>query len=397
MPNSLGPTGLTTQSQSELYTQFTTQYQQIYNNSNINFDSNTPDGQVVNITIQAILDVLDFATQVYNSFDPDNAVGVVLDQRVAINGIQRQAGTYTVTNITVVTNQSVNLFGLDQSAQTVYAVTDAAGNTYALQTTQLAVPIGANSFTFQCTAPGAITPVPNTIVIQSTIVLGVQSVNNPSAYLTLGINEESDANLRLRRQTSVSITSQGYFRGLLAALENLSGVSSAFVYENVTSTTDVNGVPGHSIWVIVGGSATSASIANLIYSYRNAGCGMYGAQSYTVAQSNGTPFIVNWDNVTPQPLYIQFNATSINGTAAPATTAILAYLGSNYNPGVGAEVNINQLATLVQDADPNTLVTGAGFSTSASGPFTRILAPSALNKQLVVTPANINITVTTSA
>jgi hypothetical protein len=53
-------------------------------------------------------------------FDPDNAVGVVLDQRVAINGIQRQAGTYTVTPITVVTSQSVNLYGLDQDVQPVY-------------------------------------------------------------------------------------------------------------------------------------------------------------------------------------------------------------------------------------------------------------------------------------
>lgn len=393
MPNSLGPTGLITQTQPELLAQFTAGYQLAYGNSSINFDSDTSDGQAINITIQAILDILDLMTQVYNSFDPDNAVGVVLDQRVAINGIQRQAGTFTVTNITVVTNQSVNLFGIDQTDQTPFSVADNSGNIYALQITQLAVPVGTNVFSFQCETEGAISPLPNTIVIQNTIVLGVQSVNNPTTFTTLGINEESDANLRLRRQKSVSIASQGYYRGLLAALLNLSGITSAQVYENDGDTVDGNGIPGHSIWVIVGGSATPESIATLIYNYRNAGCGMFGAQSYTVTQANGTSFIIHYDNVSTEDLFIQFNATSLNGTAAPNTPAILSYLVSNYNPTVGEEVNINQLATLVQIADPNTLVTGAGFSTTSGGTYTNTLQPSALNKQFVLSPDNISITI----
>jgi hypothetical protein len=361
MPNSLGPLGLTTATQAELLANLTASMQALYG-SDINLSSDTPDGQLINIFNQSQLDVQDLLTQVYNSFDPDNAIGVVLDQRVAINGIQRQGGTFTVTNITLVTSQSVNLYGLDQTVQPVYTLSDNAGNLWELMTTQLGVSVGTNVFAFQAANPGAIVSLPNTITIQVTIELGVTSVNNPTTYTTLGVNAESDANLKLRRQRSVSIVSQGYLAGLLATLQNIPGVTSAFVYENDTDTTDADGVPGHSIWVIVAGSATASAIATAIYQKRNAGCGMFGQTSYTLTQVNGTLFTVYWDDVQPQNLFIEFTATSINGSAQPMIAAILAGLPTSFVPGVFQEVNINALATAIQAIDPNTLVTNAGFS-----------------------------------
>ena len=93
MPNSIGPTGLTITTQTEQVTNFTSNMQAIYGPT-INLASNTPDGQMMMIFIQAVLDLANLLLQINNMFDPDNAVGVILDQRVAINGIQRQAGTY---------------------------------------------------------------------------------------------------------------------------------------------------------------------------------------------------------------------------------------------------------------------------------------------------------------
>ena len=192
MPNSITATGLTTATETELVANFTAAMQQIYG-SDINLASSTPDGQMMNIFIQAVLDLQDLLTTIYNMFDPDQAIGVILDQRCAINGIQRQAGTYTITNLTVVTNQSVNLYGLDQSVETVFTYADNAGNQWQLQTTQLGVTAGTNIYAFQAASPGAVLTVPNTITVPVTIVLGVVSVNNPTTYTTLGINEETDA------------------------------------------------------------------------------------------------------------------------------------------------------------------------------------------------------------
>ena len=396
MPNSIGPTGLTVATQSELVANFTAAMQLIYG-ADINLASDSPDGQMMNVFLQAVLDLEDLLVQINNMFDPDNAVGVILDQRVAINGIQRQAGTFTVTNITLVLSQPVNLYGLDQTAQPVYTVADNAKNLWQLQATQIGVVPGTSVFAFQAAAPGANLTVPNTITVPVTIVLGVSSINNPTPYTTLGINEESDAALKIRRQQSVSLASQGYLAGLLAALENINGVTSAFVYENTSNTTNAAGVPGHSIWVVVSGTGTAANIAQAIYTKRNAGCGMFGATSFTITQADGSSFIVYWDTVAAQPLFVSFTATSIDGINPPNIAAIRAGLVTSFVPGVNAEVNINRLSTLVQAIDPNALVTFTGlgtpnvggFSTTIGGPYTNTLSPSAANKQFAVTSPNI--------
>jgi uncharacterized phage protein gp47/JayE len=361
MPNSIGPTGLQVATRAEILADFQTAFESIYG-SDINLDQDTPDGQMIGIFTQAILDMEDLLVQIYNMFDPDNAVGVILDQRVAINGIQRQAGTYTITPITIVTSQACNLYGLDQSVQPVYTVQDNAGNKWLLQTTQTIGGAGTTVANFRAEFPGANLTIPNTIDIPVTIVLGVVSVNNPTLYTTLGLNEESDAALKIRRQKSVSLASQGYLAGLLAALENINGVSSAFVYENNTDSTDVDGVPGHSIWVIVSGTATDAEIANAIYTKRNAGCGMKGSTTYIITQVDGSPFVVQWDVVLVENLFIVFEASSINGAEVPDIAAIREGLPVSFVPAVNEEVNINALATQVQILDPNTLVTNAGFS-----------------------------------
>lgn len=391
MPNQITVLGLQTATKAELVTSFTAAFQTIYG-ADIDLQPDSPDGQMMNIFIQSVLDLEDLITQVYNMFDPDNAIGVVLDQRVAINGIQRQAGTFTLTNVTISTNQSVNIYGLDQTVQPVFTVADAAGNQYELQTTQTGFNPGSGgtALAFQAAQPGAVTPTPNTITVPVTIVLGVTAINNPTQATSIGLNEETDAALKVRRQQSVSLASQGYLAGLLAALKNISGVTAAFVYENVTGSVNIDGVPGHSIWVIVSGTGAAASIAEAIYTKRNAGCGMFGMQTYVITQVDGTLFTVFWDNVVLEPLFIKFNVSSINGKGIPNIGAIRAGLINILVPGVFQEVNINELATLVQQIDPNSLVTLAGFDLNSGGTFANnVLSPSAKNKQFSLTTADI--------
>lgn len=434
MPNEVTALGLTTATQAELLAEYTAALQTIFGDD-INLDSNTPDGQLINIFIQSVLDQEDLATQVYNSIDPDNAIGNVLDQRVSINGIQRQAGTYTTTNVTIVTSQGVNLYGIDQVDQAVFTVADNAGHNWLLETTQLGLPSGTNVLLFRAEEPGQVLTTIGTITVPVTIVLGVVSINNPTTYSTLGINEETDAQLRIRRQKSVSLRAQGYLQGLLAALENINGIVSVNIYENTSSSTDIHGIPGHSIWVIVAGSPNIAlstaynsttvyqygsiassggvnyfsvsndnlnnlvtdtnfwqlynPIAQTIYNYRNAGCGTFGSESYAVHQIDGTFFTIFWDFVVQEDVYIKFTAYSLNGTTIPNIQGIKDYLVLNFDPGVNEEVNINGLSTLVQQADSNVLVINSGFSTDPSGPFTNTLSPTNLNKQLVVIAPNI--------
>ncbi len=388
MPNALTTTGLTVATRAELVAQMTAAFQSVYG-SDINLSQDTPDGQMMNIWIQSVLDLQDLLVQIYNMFDPDNAIGVVLDQRVAINGIQRQAGTFTVTNITIVTSQALNLYGLDQDVQPVYTVADNAGNEWQLITTDTIGGPGTYVLAFQSATPGAVLTVPNTITIPVTIVLGVTSINNPTTYTTLGVNEESDAALKIRRQRSVALSSQGYYNGLLAALLNINGLSFAYIEENTTGTTNGDGVPGHSIWVIVAGTGANADIAQAIYTKRNAGCGMYGTISFNVLQLDGSLFTVYWDVVTPVDLFIKFTANSLDGTNPPNITGIRNGLVTSFVPDVAAQVNINELATKVQAIDSNTMITSAGFSLTSGGAYTNTLEPTNKNKQFAVSAPDI--------
>lgn len=390
MPNQITATGLQVATRSELVAQFTTAMQAIYG-PDINLGSDTPDGQMMNIYIQSMLDLEDLLVQICNGFDPDLAIGNILDQRVAINGIQRQGGTPTITNISIVTTQALNLYGLNQTDQPVYTVADNAGNQWQLINTQMIGSSGTYSLAFQSAVPGAVLTIPNTITVPVTIVLGVDSINNPNTYTSLGTNEETDFALKIRRQISVSLPSQGYLAGLLAALENISGLTFAFVEENNTGSTNADGVPGHSIWVIVAGAGTNADIANAIYTKRNAGCGLYnisGLPNFSVVQADGSLFPVFWDVVVAVNLFVKFTATSLDGINPPNIAAIRSGLAAIYEPGVAKEVNINQLATFVQQIDPNTLVTSAGFSLSSGGSYTNTLTPAQKNKQFVVIPAD---------
>jgi hypothetical protein len=388
VPNVLDATGLTLKTSAELIAYFTNAYQTIYG-ADVNLDQDSPDGQMMMIFVQAVLDQQDITMQIYNSFDPDNTFGVVLDQRIAINGIQRKGGTFTVTPETIVVDRALSLIGINDDPNNPYTVQDSAGTMWQLQTTQNFASAGTYIASFQAALPGAVLSLPNTITIPITQVLGVDSVNNPSSYSVLGINEETDPTVKIRRQQSTALGSQGFLSGLYAALNNINGVSFAKVYENDTGVTDGDGVPSHSIWVIIAGSAAAVDIANAIYLKRNAGCGMFGAQSYLITQADGSLFAILWDFVTPDTLYIKFTATSIDGINAPNLAAIRSGLVTSFVPGVYQTVNISALAAAVQAIDSNTLVTNAGFSTSATGPFTTTLTPSAKNLQFIVTSPNI--------
>lgn len=408
MPNSLTATGLTISTQQELLADETSAMQSIYGND-IDLSSNTRDGQRVNIDIQTQLDMLLLIQAVYNSFDPDLAIGIALQQRCAINGVYKQGGTFSITNITIVTTQEVPLYGLDQDINPVYTVADNIGNQWFLQSTIINAGPGTIVASFRAATPGANVTQINTITVMSTVVIGVVSVNNPTVQTVRGINEESDAELRIRRQISVAMPSQGQAMALRAALLNINGISSAFVYENKTNSTDGDGIPGHSIWAIVqgtpnvgpflswsstinysygqlvsvgntnyiswkdnnlnnnpGSSPSEWGIYNAVamemYFYRNLGCGMKGDTSYNVTQKDGTIFTVNYDNVVSQNMFISFTATSINGVSPPNIAGIINALVNNYILGVDDEANINQVACISQQADPNTLVTNAGLS-----------------------------------
>ena len=311
MPNSFDQNGLQTLTQNEIVDNLTQSFKEIYG-EDINVDSNSPDGQVINIFAQNLEDFYELISQVNASFDPDQAVGTVLDQRCAINGIQRKGGTYTYVTIDVTTDRSVTLEGIDQVApEQAYTISDNEGNLFVLSATS-PINSGTSQLVFRALNVGNVEVLPNTITTPVTVILGVKSVNNPSGAITQGTNEETDAELRERRKRSVAIANQGYTDGLAAALENLPDVTKVNVYQNRSNTTDADGIPGHSIWVVVQGG-TDAEIGQVMDNKVAGGVGMKGTQSVNVEQADGSVATYYFDRPTPQTLYVILDITPLDG------------------------------------------------------------------------------------
>ena len=361
MSDTFNDNGLQISTRPELVEGLTQDFQRIYG-ADINVDQSSPDGQLLNIFAQGGTDIRELLMQVYNSFDPDNCSGKVLDSRCAINNIFRKGGTFTTVAIDITTDRTVTLQGLDDNYNDVnatgYTIQDSAGNQFILVSTQT-LQAGTTRVLFRSKEIGAVQTTLNTITIPVTIVLGVVSVNNP-VDATEGENEESDYDLKVRRRQSVSIGSSGYLNGLLATVLQLDGVTDAALYENYTGSTDANGTPAHCMWLVVEGGSDS-EIADAIYRKKSYGCNMRGDITYTITTVSAQQFVARWDEPTEQELYIKFNIVPTSATVQFDKQAIKEYILANEKFRIGQGAETSSLTTLAQQAiDANG---GMGYAT----------------------------------
>lgn len=324
MSNQIDGSGLQVKTFEELLTDLKTQFQSIYG-VDINVNSNSPDGQMIGIFAQMIQDCLDLLTQIYSSFDPDQAIGVTQDQRYALNGIKRQGGTFSLTEIVVTTDRALSLQGLDGDIDnpdgTGYTISDNAGTKWVLANSVSIGSSGDHTIIFRAQNLGAVETVVNTITSAVTSIVGVTGLNNPNTQLSVGKDQEADSVYKERRKKSVAISSSGYFEGLLAALLNVDEVTTANVYENVTGSDDGDSIPGHGIWVIVEGGS-DADIGKVIYAKRNAGVNMKGAVTYDVTRPNGSTFQVAFDRTATENLKLKFKLDTLSGELTPTATLL---------------------------------------------------------------------------
>lgn len=352
--------GLQTATAPELLQDLETAFRAIYG-EDVLLDSSTPDGQWLNILVQKGVDVRGLLMQLYNSFNPDNTQGTVLDQRCALNNVFRKAGTFTTVDVTIVTDRELTLQGLDDQYNnpegTGFTIQDNEGNRFILiNTTNLS--LGTNECRFRSEQLGQVIIAPHTLTVPVTIVLGVISVDNDTSG-SLGEDEESDANLKIRRRQSVAVGSFGYLNGLQGALLQLDGVNDAKVYENYTSSTDANGTPGHCIWVVMDGGATD-EIAQTIYSKKCPGTNMRGAITYDITTPAQTTFTAKWDNVTDEDFYIKFDIKPVTTGITFNLNAIKSYIQNNIDLKIGEYAETASITEIAQQAIES--VGGQGYA-----------------------------------
>lgn len=355
MPNTIDASGLTLRTRAEIIDEILNGgdgFPGLYSiyGADINVDPNSPDGNLVNLIAQLAIDYEEVIQAVYNSFDPDQAQGINLDLRCAINGVTRQGATYTTVVATVVVDRALTLVGLDEDPNNAFTVQDGYGNQFFLAESWTFTEDGARPLAFRAAELGPIAVLANTIQRVVTVQLGVVGCIN-TAPGTTGVAEETDYGLRIRRANSVAIGSKGFLAGLYGALGNVPGVTSAAIREDI---------PNHTIWVVVAGG-TDAAVANAIYVKRNAGVGLIGSTVVEVTQIDGTGFFVKFDRPIAQDLWISFDVDALTGFVDP--TYIRAQILAQLSYGIGAGASVSAIVALIMSIAPNANVTDAGVGT----------------------------------
>jgi Baseplate J-like protein len=397
MSDNFDANGLTVQSFQDLVNGLTSAFKANYG-QDINLNSNSPDAQILNILAQAGTDIRELIIALNAGFDPNQAVGITLDQRVAINNIIRNSGSFTIVPIDVTVNQTVTLNGLDTAINdpngTGFTISDDAGNQYILANTTTFTS-GTTSANFRAQNIGQVEVVANTINNINTIVLGVTSVNNSAGVLTQGTDTETDFELRTRRAASVSLNSKGSVDGLKALLLNLPGVTAVEIDENKSDDVNTNGTPAHGIWVIVEGGANS-DIAQTIYSKHGMGSNMKGSVIVTVATATGENFIAKFDRPVANNLFIKFDLKKLYSSVQFNDSAIKTYIVDNLTYTVNEYAETSKITAVLKEAISSAGGGGVPINVTISSDgvnYTDFIAPPALNSEWTIISDNISVNV----
>jgi uncharacterized phage protein gp47/JayE len=272
---------------------------------NINLDPNAVDGETIGIFGESIANLELLAQYIYQSFDPNTAIGAALSRLVQLNGIRRLPGAYSTVQVTCTGTQgtAIPASSLVQSAD---------GSTTWKTTEDVTIDAtGQATATAQASAMGPLAAPIGTLTIIGTPLYGWQSVTNTAAAV-LGQLEETDEQLRIRRAQSTATPAQGIVDALYGALLNLTGVTQVVLYENPTGAVDANGMAAHSLYAVVQGGAT-ADILQTLWLKKSVGPVLLGATSGQVYDSRGNPHTMYFDRPQSVNVYVTVNLTKRPG------------------------------------------------------------------------------------
>jgi len=380
-------TGISAPSYNDIFTSLQNSYWSIYGSDAV-LTPDSQDGQLLATFAQAINDCNQATISVYNSFSPAKAQGAALSSNVKINGLNRQVSSNSTVDVTIT--------GVAGSVIANGIVQDSLKNKWDLPASVMIPPAGQIVVTATCETAGAINAAIGTVTQIVTPTFGWQTVTNASAAAP-GAPVETDAGLRVRQASSTALPSLTILEGVLGGVAAVAGVTRYAAYENDTDTTDSDGLPSHSMSIVVeGGDATE--IATVIATKKAPGTGTYGTTSETVIDTYQVIHNIKFFRPTDVPITVQINLVKLSGyTSAIGDEIKSAVANAISNLAIGGDVLVNKLysfANLPGTAD------GATFDISSILIARDLNAPAAsnvviaFNEVAVGLVGNINITAT---
>lgn len=330
----------------------------VRSNVDPNFDMSPdqPIGQMANIVASENAEFWELLRALYSGLNPNNAEGFILDGVAAYTGTERDPQTYSTVvcamglngSSSIPAGSTANVLGQPSNTWQLVGPGDNATGLLISSGPVVSTTAGPYYGFFRSTSPGPVLANAGQLSVITTAVAGWNTVTNP-AGCKLGTNTESDASLLAKRESELAASGSDTVDAIRAALLEIktaggaNAVQQAFVYENTGDVVDGNGVPPHTIHVIIYDgptpAATNQQIVDTIWKQKASGVGTYGATSATTVDTTGNFQTVKFDRATVTPVYLSLTTTrgstfdAVNGPAA-IKAALVAYWQKEFGLGV---------------------------------------------------------------
>lgn len=326
-------TGITAPAYSDILLSLQASFQSIYG-SDAYLEPDSQDGQLLAIFAQAIADCNDVAVGVYNSFSPATALGLALSNNVKINGISRAIATRGSVLQRVV--------GVVGTTIVEGMVADQLGNRWLLPDSVVIPVAGQLDVTAIAEKDGLVSAPIGTLTRIVNPQLGWQTTTNVAAAAA-GAPVETDAALRRRQTTSTTLPSRTVLDGVVGAIAALDGVLQVKAYENDTDVTDANGLPEHSMALVVLGGVAQ-EIGNAILPKKTPGTYTHGTTAVTVVGSGGINYTIRFFIPTAVPIRVAITVKTYPGYVTATGEQIKQSVADYINAlGIGKRVDLGRL------------------------------------------------------
>lgn len=329
-----------------------------------NLDPSTPDGIKAASDAEIYANLDESLQQAYNSKDPNKARDVDLDIIASLTGTVRGKGTPStaIVTLTGVENTVIAAGALVKSSEDE--------SEWALNAEVTIPALGTFDEGVTCTVNGATTASIGAISEIVEAQSGWQGVSN-AAVAEVGTNPDSNGELRLERNRSVSRPGNNQVDSMTGEILATDGVRRVVVYENETQSAAVSpenphGLPASSISAIVDVDAPNYdAVALSMYVKKNPGVLQNHAATNQVSIEVQSPKFPNQTKImkfsTPNDVNAIVAATVENDGSLPddvddeITQAIIDYANADLDPSddgfndtgfdIGVDVAFSRLYT----------------------------------------------------
>ena len=154
---------------------------------------------------------------------------------------------------------------------------------------------------------------------------------------------QTDAELRIQQTKSTALPSVSLWEGIVASLLTTDGVRRVSGVKNDGDLPTDEGIPGHSIAMIVDGGDV-AEIAKTIFLKKGEGVGTYGSTTYTYLDTYGFPNKISFSRPTNVDVFCEIKISPAKNFLSTAEEEIKARIVTYINSlEIGENVNISRV------------------------------------------------------